>query len=246
MNLEGSNPVFGLNALGGALNVQLKNGFTYQGGEVEASGGSFGTFGGDFQYGKQSGNTAVYVAGSGLHQEGWRDLQSTGLENFYGDVGWRGDMGEMHFNVLAANSVLNGPGTSPVQLLAADPAAQFTGPNQIANRFVQVSLSGSLAISDTVSLQAVTYYNNFLQRVTNGNAPNDVPCNDGSGLLCSDPGVPSTTVGGGTIPAFLGSNAFLLIQSWTIRPRAPTATAPRSRRPIRRPCSDSTTIWLEV
>ena len=28
-----------------------------------------------------------------------------------------------------ANSVLNGPGTSPVQLLAADPAAQFTGPN---------------------------------------------------------------------------------------------------------------------
>ena len=37
MNLEGSNPVFGLNALGGALNVQLKNGFTYQGGEIEPS-----------------------------------------------------------------------------------------------------------------------------------------------------------------------------------------------------------------
>ena len=208
MNLEGSNPVFGLNALGGALNVQLKNGFTYQGAEVEASGGSFGTFGGDFQFGKQSGNTSVYVSGSGLHQDGWRDFQSTGLENFYGDVGWRGDTGEMHFNVLAANSVLNGPGTSPVQLLAADPAAQFTGPNQIANRFVQVSLSGSLVISDTVSLQAVTYYNNFVQHVTNGNAPNDVPCNHGSELLCSDPGVPSTTVGGGTIPAFLGSSAF--------------------------------------
>ena len=28
INLEGSNPVFGLNALGGSLNVQLKNGFT--------------------------------------------------------------------------------------------------------------------------------------------------------------------------------------------------------------------------
>ena len=66
MNLEGSNPVFGLNALGGALNVQLKNGFTYHGGELEASGGSFDTYGGDFQYGKQSGNTAVYVAASGI------------------------------------------------------------------------------------------------------------------------------------------------------------------------------------
>ena len=74
MNLEGSNPVFGLNALGGALNVQLKNGFTYQGGEISFHGGSFGTYGADFQYGKQSGNTAVYVAASGVHQDGWRDL----------------------------------------------------------------------------------------------------------------------------------------------------------------------------
>ena len=28
INLEGSNPVFGLNALGGAVNIQMKNGFT--------------------------------------------------------------------------------------------------------------------------------------------------------------------------------------------------------------------------
>ncbi len=207
MNLEGSNPVFGLNALGGALNVQLKNGFTYHGGEITINGGSFTTFGADFQYGKQSGNTAVYVAASGLNQDGWRDNQSSGIENFYGDVGWRGDTGEVHFNVLLANSVLNGPGTSPVELLAADPAAQFTGPNEISNKFVQVSVSGNVQLSDTVSLQGLTYYNNFLQRVSNGNAPNDTPCNDGSELLCNDSGY-STTFGGATIPAFLGPSQF--------------------------------------
>jgi len=205
MNLEGSNPVFGLNALGGALNVRLKNGFTYQGAALELSGGSFTTYGGNFQYGKQSGNTAVYLAGSGLHQDGWRDLQSSEIENFYGDVGWRGNAGELHFNVLLANSRLNGPGTSPVELLAADAAAQFTAPNAIYNTFMQVSLSGNLDVSDTVSLQGATYYNNFRQRVTNGNAANDTPCNDGSGLLCSGSGY-STTLGGATIPAFLGAN----------------------------------------
>src|ERR1700722_8835031 len=42
ITLVGSNPVFGLNALGGALNVEMKTGFTYQGGEAEISGGSFG------------------------------------------------------------------------------------------------------------------------------------------------------------------------------------------------------------
>ncbi len=207
MNLEGSNPVFGLNALGGALNIRLKNGFTYQGGAVEASGGSFGTLGLNFQYGQRSGDTAVFVAASGSHQNGWRDQQSSNLQNFYGDIGWRGDTGELHFNVLLANTVLNGPGTSPVQLLAADPAAQFTGPNQVSNRFMQIGLSGNLEISDTVSVQAVSYFNNFLQRVSNGNAPNDTPCNDGSGLLCSDSGV-STTLGGATIPAFLGASPF--------------------------------------
>lgn len=207
MDLEGSNPVFGLNALGGALNVRLRNGFTYQGGEAEAHGGSFGTFGGDFQYGRQSGDTSVYVAGSGLNQEGWRDLQSSGIENFYGDVGWRGEAAELHLNVALANSTLNGPGTSPVELLAVAPAAQFTAPNTIANRYAQVSLSGEADLSETLSLQAVAYYNNFLQRVANGNAPNDTPCGDGSGLLCNDAGY-SATLGGAAIPAFLGASPY--------------------------------------
>ncbi len=205
MNLVGSNPVFGLNALGGALNIQLKNGFNFHGGEAELSGGSFATIGGNLQYGKQSGNTAAYIAVSGSHQTGWRDLQSSEIENLYGDIGWRGDTGELHFNILLANSILNGPGTSPVELLAADQKAQFTGPNRISNSFMQLSLSGNVAINDTLSIQAVTYYNNFQQRVTNGNAPNDTPCNDGSGLLCSDSGF-STTTGGITIPAFLGAD----------------------------------------
>jgi outer membrane receptor protein involved in Fe transport len=207
MNLEGSNPVFGLNALGGALNVQLKDGFSYHGAEISLSGGSFSTFKTDMQYGRQSGNTAVYFAGSGVHQAGWRDLQSSDIQNFFGDVGWRGDTTELHLNLTLGNSWLNGPGTSPVELLAADSKAQFTGPNLIANRFLQLSLSGEQEVSDTLSLQAVAYYDYFLQRVTNGNAANDVPCNDGSGLLCGDSG-PSTTLGGATIPAFLGPSAF--------------------------------------
>lgn len=206
MNLEGSNPVFGLNALGGALSIQLKNGFTYHGGELSLSGGSFDTLGMDFQYGRQSGNTATYVAVTGAHQGGWRDDQSSNVQNFYGDIGWRGNAGEVHFNVLAAHSVLDGPGTSPVELLAADPRAQFTAPNSISNQFVQTSLSGNVAVNDTVSLQGLVYYNNFLQRVANGNAANDTPCDDDPSLLCTERGPVSTTLGGAAIPAFLGAN----------------------------------------
>ncbi|MFL5284750.1 MAG: TonB-dependent receptor [Rhodopila sp.] len=207
IDLVGSNPVFGLNALGGALNIQLKNGFTYQGAEVELRGGSFGTLGGYFQFGKQSGNTAVYVAGSGVRASGWRDLQSSSLENFYGDIGWRGDKAELHFNTLLAHSALNGPGTSPIELLGVDPAAQFTAPNFISNQLMLISLSGNVQVTDNVSLQAVAYYDYFLQRVNNGNVPNDTPCDDDPTLLCTETGL-STTRGGATIPAFLGPSPF--------------------------------------
>jgi iron complex outermembrane receptor protein len=41
-----NNPTFGLNALGGAISFQMKDGFTYSGTEFDASGGSYGRVGG--------------------------------------------------------------------------------------------------------------------------------------------------------------------------------------------------------
>ena len=206
INLEGSNPVFGLNALGGSLSIQLKNGFTYHGAELDVFGGSFGQVAGAFQYGRQSGNTSVYVAGAGLHEDGWRDFQSSGLKQFYGDVGWRSERAEVHLNVNLAQTSLNGPGTVPVELLDADRRAQFSGPNAINNDYGKISLSGNVDITDTTSVQALAYYDNFLQRVANGNGSPLILCNDGSGLLCESPGVVATDRNGNPIPAFLGAN----------------------------------------
>jgi iron complex outermembrane receptor protein len=206
--VEGANPVFGLNALGGSFNVQLKDGFTYQGGQFDISGGSFGTVQGDLQYGMQSGNQSLYVAGSVVHQGGWRDLQSTDIQNMFADYGIRSTKAEIHFDLTAANSGINGPGTAPIELLAVDSAAQFTAPNAIFNRSIGASVRGTYTFNDVVSVQGVAYYDYFQQRVVNGNSPNDFPCDDGTGLLCQDVGVPSTTRGGATIPAYLGPSPF--------------------------------------
>jgi len=219
INLEGSNPVFGLNALGGAINVQLKDGFSWQGLEADLSGGSFRQVQGEFQYGRRDGSTSTYVAANILHQGGWRDLQSSNIQNLYGDIGWRSNNAELHLSITGAHSVLNGPGTSPVQLLAVDPSAQFTAPNQISNTYGAISLNGSVDITNTTSVQAVAYYRYFLQRVTNGNAPNDTPCDDGSGLLCSDDGV-STTLGGNPVPNFLHGGPYSELDNQTTNTNA--------------------------
>ena len=226
MTLEDANPVFGLNALGGALNLHLKTGFDYKGGEVDASGGSFGAREGEFQYGATYGNTALYVAADALHQDGWRDLQSSDISNAYGDFGWRGDGAEVHLSGRWANTALNGPGTAPVELLAADSRAQFTAPNAIQNNDWDVTLTGDFKLSANLSLDAEAYYSAFRQAVENGNSANDTPCNDGSGLLCDDSGY-STTTGGATIPAFLGPSPFAYseLDEQTTKTRAYGASA---------------------
>src|SRR3954471_16328267 len=63
-----NNPAFGLNALGGAVNVQMKDGFKYQGVEINLIGGSFGRIQGSAQWGKTvDKNYGVYAALEGLH-----------------------------------------------------------------------------------------------------------------------------------------------------------------------------------
>lgn len=67
----------------------------WQGGQLSLSGGSFGQREGEFQWGR-FGSLSAYPAGTVLHQDGWRDMQASDLQNAYGDLGWRGSGGELH------------------------------------------------------------------------------------------------------------------------------------------------------
>ncbi|GAJ28609.1 TonB-dependent receptor [Acidomonas methanolica] len=209
MEVQTANPVYGLNALGGSVNMRMKDGFN-TGNLVEAdlSGGQYGQIQANGQFSHKWRDWSVYVAAREEHQEGWRDLQSTDIQNLYSDLGYKHGNKEFHANLVMANSTLNGPGTSPIQLLQADPAAQFTAPNAIGNKYLMFDLKQGIDITPTLHFQALEYYSYFQQLVSNGNAPNDSPCNDGTGLLCQSPGNYSTSRNGATIPAYLGSNPY--------------------------------------
>jgi len=208
IELAGPNPAFGLNALGGALTVKLRDGFSYHGTQLELSGGSFGRIQGSAQYGVQSGNTAAYVAGTALNEDGWRDHSPSQLRQIYGDVGWRGDKSELHLSLLGATNILVGNGTTPVELLAARRSAVFTYPDETRNKYLRVSLSGSHEVSDAVSLQATAYYSNLAQRTSSGNASNAQPCDDDQTFACNGGGTALTTRGGGRISNFVNPGFF--------------------------------------
>src|SRR4029077_19646384 len=79
VDVVGANPVYGLNALGGAIVLTMKTGFDFQGGTLEASGGSWGQRQGWIQYGTNAGRWGWYVAGRLLKQDGWRKFSPDSL-----------------------------------------------------------------------------------------------------------------------------------------------------------------------
>ncbi len=201
-------PAFGLNALGGAITVKLRDGFSYHGAQLELSGGSFGRIEGTAQYGVQSGNVAAYVAGTALNEDGWRDFSPSQIRRIYGDIGWRGDKSELHLGLLGATNILTGNGTAPIELLAARRSAVFTHPDETRNKYLRVSLSGSHEVSDALSLQASAYYSNLSQRTRNGDASDAQPCPDDAALVCNEGGAPYTARGGGRVGNFVGPGFF--------------------------------------
>ena len=203
VNVEASNPVFGLNALGGSVNVQLKNGFTFQGADLTAIGGSYDRGQGVAEYGRQFGNYALYVAGDVTHDGGYRQTGNSDLYRIYTDLGWRNDVAELHVAVTADDDTLGNPGATPVQSLNADPTSIFTAPNTVVNQYVAVNLNGSYALNDSTSLQGVAYYQTLTQRVTNGATEEVEPCDNGTGELCNDDGSPVTSRGGAPVTDFL-------------------------------------------
>ena len=201
VDLLGSSPLFGLNAIGGALALRMRTGFDFQGGEFDLSGGSFGRRGLSIQAGRQVGNVAGYLALEGLDEDGWRRASPSRVRRLYGDLGFRGERATLNLSLGAGDNRLQGNGPAPVELLARDRRAVFTFPDVTRNRLLTLQARGSYAITDTLSLEATAYIRSFRQRTLNADLAEAEDCGPGdlAGQLCTDGGAPFTTRGGGSI-----------------------------------------------
>jgi iron complex outermembrane receptor protein len=173
-----NNPVFGLNALGGAVSLQMKNGFNYQGFEAEIQGGSFGRRSAAAEYGGRFGDYAAYLAGQGVHDDGWRFKTPTDLARVFGDFGWRDDRTELHLITLAAASAAGTAAATPIQLLDRDIRSVYTTPQSTDNQAFLLGLNGKSALTSTWSLQGSAYVREFRQHHIDGNFADNERCSN--------------------------------------------------------------------
>jgi iron complex outermembrane recepter protein len=156
--MPGSNPLFGLNTLGGALSMETKTGFSSPGSEAELSLGSFGRRIVELTAGGHGEHWGAFGAGRFFTEDGWRQHSPSQAFNGFFSTTYQKDGSTLDLSLLGASTAMAGIGAAPVELLAQDRSAVFTYPDQTHNRMLMAILRGDRPLTATSHLSATAFY----------------------------------------------------------------------------------------
>lgn len=172
--MPGSNPMFGLNTLGGALSVVTKDGLTHPGSSVQLTLGSHRRAALEFESG---GSAATglnwYVTGNRFHERGWRDASPTDVSQLFGKLGWKSASTQIALSAAVSDNDMTGNGLQEQRLLARDRASIYTSPDNTKNRALMLNLAGTQHLSETLSFSGNAYYRNIRTSTLNGDVNDD-------------------------------------------------------------------------
>ena len=155
--VPGSNPVFGLNTLGGALAIYTKDGARYPGTTLEGTAGSFGrrTFG--FETGGAGETLDWYVNAHAHDEDGWREHSPSRVRQLFGKLGYERGDNAAALAVTLADNALSGTQTLPLTMFDR-PAQAYTWPDWIKNRLAFANAQGAHRIGDIALVTGNVYY----------------------------------------------------------------------------------------
>ncbi|MBU3694849.1 MAG: TonB-dependent receptor [Rhodocyclaceae bacterium] len=191
--MPGSNPLFGLNTLGGALSIQTKNGRDYAGTSLQTTYGSYNRRIVEMEHGGfNSKGLDWFVTMNDFRESGWRDASPSKVQQFFGKLGWANADTDIDLTYAFANNRLIGNGLAPVEFLRRDYSSIFTKPDITRNISHFVNLAASHEINDRLLFSGNTYYRRIKTGTLNGDANDDFSIGnfdlggcDGSEVNCS-------------------------------------------------------------
>jgi len=182
--VPGSNPMYGLNTLGGAVSMRTKDGRRNPGTGLEVSGGSFGRTTLGLTHGGSNDALDWFVAADSFEENGWRDHSPSDVKQLFGKLGWRGERSDASLSLSYADTDLIGNGLLPDSMRRRDEHSIFTYPDQTRNRLNQIALSGNHWIDDDNQFTGRAYWRKVRTRTLNGDVNDDyAAAPDPSGVL---------------------------------------------------------------
>jgi iron complex outermembrane receptor protein len=197
----GSNPLYGLNSLGGAISLKTKTGFSAPKHQFEAYGGSWDRHSEELSSGWNNGTFGYFIDLHHFDEQGWRNFSPTEANQVFGTLSWRNDRANLDLTLGANDNDMRGNGAAPVQLQQIDRNAVFTHPDQTITRMFFSELAGSYALTDKIELSANAYYRQNRIRTFNGDDSDFDECAFDDAFLCNGDGQIAQDVFGNQIAA---------------------------------------------
>jgi iron complex outermembrane recepter protein len=174
--IPGSNPLFGLNTLGGALAVHTKSGTEFPGFKATVYGGSWARRAFEFEAGGENKekNIDYFVAGNIFKENGWREHSSSDVKQVFGKVGWQNDMSDLDLSLALADTMMEGTQAVPLSALN-EPEKAYTYPDSIGNEMVMLNLKGSHFLTEDKLIAGNVYYRKNRTSGFNSNAEDVTP-----------------------------------------------------------------------
>ena len=168
--VPGSNPLFGLNTLGGAIVVHTKSGRNNQGTALEYEAGSWGRKRELIQTGGVSEDGSVdYMLGyQHTKEDGWRDFSPSELNQLFGKLGWQNETTKLDLTYIATDNNLIGNGFTPQNLMSGDREQIHTRPDFTNNYSHFLALNGSHWFNDNTMFSGNVYYKKSNRKTKNG------------------------------------------------------------------------------
>lgn len=180
VQLREASPIYGRNALGGAILMQTATGRERPGLAGTLTTDSFGSYGGTASYGTQHALLAVEAQ----HDDGWRDASPSRLLRGFGAVDFGGAGWTVEAKLIGADTSLYGNGVAPVELLDADYRAVFTRPDLAESSYGRATLTPTIELGGTSRLQTILHYQALARDSANGDAAEFGPCDADPTILC--------------------------------------------------------------
>jgi iron complex outermembrane recepter protein len=158
--MPGSNPLFGLNTLGGALSLRTKSGRSHPGFNAQASGGSYGRQNYQAEVGGSHDQFDWYFAGNIFDDQGWRPYSPSSVNQSFGKIGWENDKTDLDLSFTFADNKLQGVGPVPQDALQQNWSAIYSAPDITKNTLYFFNLKGNHWLTDQLKLSGTTYNRN--------------------------------------------------------------------------------------
>ena len=172
--IPGSNPVFGLNTLGGSISVTTKDGVSNPGFGGEVLYGSSGRKQVEAEWGggKATGFNWFFSANA-FHESGWRVDSPSDVRQGFGKIGWRTDKTDLALTMSFAYNTLTGNGIQDYRLLQTDYSSVYSIPDTTGNRSPSFNFIARHNFSDNLMFSGNIWYRWIRTETINGNANND-------------------------------------------------------------------------